>query len=143
MKSFKSLMSIIAICIAAWMSVACENYFLGGVEDNVIEELERLALHPTGRAEVKEINLPDDLDAGPNWGVKAYECREGGYDLYPYAGDSATLTSMNIMGRCSVERIKVWVVSKEDAIACVYFTVREGSTLTPGVFDVNDPNCQY
>jgi hypothetical protein len=83
-----------------------------------------------------------------NWGLKETICEQAGYALIPYAGQSVTLAQYSVVEKyyspatpaLPGERLYLWIVAKDQTSICGYFTVREGSTLTPGVFAVNDPN---
>ena len=135
---------ILMICAAMFFLNSCNDEdHLGNVDDVVVEELERLSVDTTADAEISEVQLPDDLDATANWGLKAIVCEEGGYDLYPFAGKTVTLTMVDIKGTCQDEKIRIWVVSEEDIIAGAYITTREGSSMVPGVWSVNSGNCEY
>jgi hypothetical protein len=113
---------------------------LEGVDEVVRQEIELLGFDTTGEATVETIDLPSQLDDA-NWGLKAIVCQEGGYDLYFYAGETVTLTSVDITETCQGEPLRLWVVSKDEDIICVYKTVREGSSAAPGVWSVHDEEC--
>jgi hypothetical protein len=136
---------VLAACAAAAFAIAAcdggEEDYLSAVDDAVVAELERLSVEPTADAEIFQEELPADLGGDSNWGLKEIVCAEGGYDLSPYAGMTVTLTGVEIEGSCQEEAIMIWVVSLDDSIACAYLTVRKASGMVPGVWAVNDDDC--
>jgi hypothetical protein len=144
MKIFHKSLPILLACAAviAFNSCVFKDH-LAGVDPVVAAELKRLAVVPIADAVIRQYELPEDVDAGANWGLKTIVCEEGGYDLHPYAGKTVTLTSVDIKGTCQGETIQIWVVSDKDAIACAYLTVREDSSAAPGVWPVNSQQCAY
>lgn len=81
-------------------------------------------------------------------------CRKGGYDLSSYLGQNLTFTGYRTdvvyqftrgMENEVVreEPLNAWVVSSDSEIICVYLSVREDSTLAPGIFSVNDPFLRF
>jgi hypothetical protein len=144
MKTFQNTVSIFMACAALFLCNSCiEKNHLANVDAIVIAELERLSVVPEADVEIKQYALPEDVDAGADWGLKTIVCEEGGYDLHPYAGKTVTLTSVDILGTCQGEKIKIWVVSDVDTVACAYLTVREDSSAAPGVWAVNSEQCEY
>jgi hypothetical protein len=132
---------ILGLCVLGLTTYcANDNENLEGVDEVVRQEIERLGFETTGEATVQTIELPSQLDDA-NWGLKAMECQEGGYNLYFYAGETVTLTSVDITETCQGEPLTLWVVSKDEDIICVYKTVREGSSAAPGVWSVYDEEC--
>jgi len=111
------------------------------VSETVLDELESLGIKTSGDAEIMQSTLPEELNDA-NWGLKSEVCKEGGYDLDPYAGQTVTLTSFDIPQSCDGELLRVWVVTKNDVVICVYLTVREDSSAAPGVYSVNDEQCK-
>jgi hypothetical protein len=144
MKTFQKILCILMVCAAVFLCNSCvEKNHLANVDAIVIAELERLSVVPEADAEIRQYELPEDVDVGADWGLKTIVCEEGGYDLHPYAGKTVTLTSVDIKGTCQGEKIQIWVVSDKDAIACAYLTVREDSSAAPGVWPVNSDQCAY
>ena len=139
--------AIFTVGIAAAFAVtacdAAEEDYLFGVDEAVAAELERLGVEPTADAEVHEETLPEDLGAEPQWGVVEGACEEGGYDLEPFAGQTVTLTGVEIAGSCQDAPIRAWVISQGEVIACAYLSIREGGTMTPGVWPVDSAWCDY
>lgn len=76
---------------------------------------------------------PDQLTLYPE------VCRKGGYDLSPYLGQDLTFTGYRTDITYEEEPLDVWVVSSDSKIVCIYLSVREDSTMAPGIFSVNDP----
>lgn len=105
--------------------------------DDIFLELQRLNIIVTGVASRQEMTLPVFL-SGPNWGLKKTVCEEGGYDLSSYSGKSVLLTSYPISETYNGEKLNVWIISSNDKIACVYKAVREGSSLSPGIFPASN-----
>ena len=134
------------VCIAVFLFNSCiYKKYLADVDPVVVAELERLGVVPTAVAEVKQLEI-SDLDAGGTgtwWGYFGAVCEEGGYDLYPYAGKTVTMTAVDIKGTCQDEKIRIYVLSEEDKIACAYLTFREGSSGAPGVWPINSAECEY
>ncbi len=115
---------------------------LVNVDKIVIDELNHLSISTASNAIVQEITLPVEFNDA-NWGLKAIMCKDGGYDLTPFAGQVVNLTSVNIDGTCSGEEITIWIVSTSEQIAGAYISVREDSHLVPGIWPANADNCQY
>lgn len=104
----------------------------------ILSELQRLNMVTTGQPTQTEMQLPSDL-SGPNWGLKAIVCQEGGYDIPAYAGKAVLLTSYPInQVYDGKEPLQVWVITSGNKIVCVYRSVREGSTLVSGIFSVKE-----
>ncbi len=144
MRTFQNTLNILMVCAAVFICNSCvEKNHLANVDAIVVAELKRLSVVPEADAVIKHYDLPEDVDAGADWGLKTIVCEEGGYDLHPYAGKTVTLTSVDITGTCQGEKIEIWVVSDTDAIACAYLTVREDSSAAPGVWPVNSEQCEY
>lgn len=87
---------------------------------------------------------PDQLTLYPE------VCRKGGYDLSSYLDQNLTFTGYRTDVIYQVTRgkenevvkeepLNVWVVSSDSKIVCIYLSVREDSTMAPGIFSVNDP----
>ena len=133
------------VCGVVFVLIGCidsEGEPLENVGKLVVDKLETLAVETTGGITAKEIILPEKLDDA-NWGHKATVCKEGGYNLFPFSGQTVNLTSVEIEGNCSGEKIKVWVVSTSEVVACVYLTARENSHIVPGIWSINDEMCDF
>ena len=123
------------------LSVCCQcekQNDLEGVDQVVVDELERLGVNTDGKAEVKEKKLPEVLD-DPHYGVVLNICSEGGYHLEEFAGQYVTYTRVNIEGDCFESKIEIFVISKDEDIACVYLAVRE--FVFGGVYPINHECC--
>jgi hypothetical protein len=122
---------------------SCSNKkHLANVDPIVAAELERLSIVSTANAEITELAVPD-VDTGGSgtwWGYFGPVCEQGGYDLYPYAGKIVTVTSVDILGTCDNQKIKIYVLSEEDKIACAYLSMQENLGGAPGLWSVNDDN---
>ena len=111
--------------------------------------------------------LPVPLSGG-EWEQKQLRCQEAGYDLTPYAGQTLSLTKIQLvqgyyysflfpqatiygMEVVSMEGelpLSLWVVSKDQATVCSYvslaaitqdyLTLRQTGYFTSDVFAVND-----
>jgi len=142
-KILPKTVGILIVCVAVFLFNSCiYQKYLAKVDPAVVAELERLGVVPTAVAKVQQIEIPEDLNTD---GYYYYTpaCEQGGYDLYPYAGKTVTMTSVDIKGTCLGEKITIRVFSEEDKIACAYLTFREGSSGAPGIFSVNDAECKY
>jgi hypothetical protein len=137
---FKAFFILSLFALLGLTTYCASDENLEGVDEVVRQEIERLGFETTGEATVQTVDLPSQLDDA-NWGLKAMVCQEGGYDLYFYAGETVTLTSVDITETCQGEALRLWVVSKDEDIICVYKTVREGSGAAPGVWSVYDKDC--
>jgi hypothetical protein len=144
MKTYYNSLPILLACAAVFTFTSCVfKDHLANVDPAVVAELKRLSVVPEADAVIRQYELPENVDAGADWGLKTIVCEEGGYDLHPYAGKTVALTAVDIKGTCQGEKIKIWVVSEVDAIACAYLTVREDSSAAPGVWPVNSEQCEY
>ena len=94
-------------------------------------------LHISGGAVVIDATLPRRLDDA-NWGPKAAVSRAAGFDLEPLAGRSVLLERYAISERYGREPLYQWLVESGDRIVGAYLSVREGSTLAPGIFSLDD-----
>ena len=94
-------------------------------------------LHITGGAVVIDTALPGRLDDA-NWGPKAAVSRDAGFDLAPLAGRSVVLARYAVSERYGREPLYLWLVENGDRVVGAYLSVRERSTLTPGVFSLDD-----
>jgi hypothetical protein len=87
MKTLQNTLNTLIACAAVFLCNSCiEKNHLANVVAIVIAELERLSVVPEADAEIKQYALPEDVDAGADWGLKTIVCEEGGYDLHPYEG---------------------------------------------------------
>lgn len=101
--------------------------------------IQQYDFHVEGEPTTTSLTLPQAFDDA-NWGLKEITCKEAGYSLIPYAGESVTAVKYNITEKYASEPLYLWVLAKDQTSVCGYLSVREGSTLTPGVFAVNDPS---
>jgi len=108
------------------------------LQSAVLSELKKLNITAIEKTKEMEYNLPENLsDAG--WYVKKIICEDGGYDLSSYAGKSVLLTRYSTDEIYdNTEPLDAWVVSSKGKVVCVYKTVTENSTMTPGVFSVKE-----
>jgi hypothetical protein len=97
----------------------------------------RFHLHITGEGSLRQWRLPERL-TDANWGLKQEVVSESGYDLRPYAGQRVTLVCYPIRERYRSDPLYLWLVESDGAIVGAYATVREGSTLAPGVFSLSE-----
>jgi hypothetical protein len=104
----------------------------------IVAELHRLNIATVGAPEQVKIQLPSDL-SGSNWELKASACQEGGYDLSAYAGKDVLLTSYPTnQWYNNTQPLQVWVITGGNNILCVYSSLMEGRTFTPGIFSVKE-----
>ncbi len=123
------------------LSVCCQcerQNDLEGVDQVVIDELERLGVNTDGKAEVEEKKLPEVLDDS-HYGVVCLCCSDGGYDLEEYAEQWVTYTKVDIKGDCFEHKIEIFVISKDEDIACVYLAAREN--MAGGLYSINNEFC--
>ncbi len=85
------------------------------------------------------ITLPQQLNDA-NWDLKENICEQAGYSLIPYAGEDIAAIKYGIIETYSNEPLYLWILEKNQTTICAYLSVREGSTLTPGIFDLDDAN---
>lgn len=141
MKILKKILVPFIMGVAVWTVISCDKN-LSGVNDVVVAEFDRLGVQPTNSSEIKSITLPENLHEDAHDEFITRICDQGGYDLNPYAGQTLTLTNVNIKGRCDDRySIRVFVLSTDETIACAYFAIREGSSAAPGLWPVNSPSC--
>ena len=111
LKKYLGVLVLLSVCCQ------CEKQNdLEGVDQVVIDELERLGVNTDGKAEVKERKLPEVLDDS-YYGLVCIFCSDGGYDLEEYAEQWVTYTIVDIKGDCSDHKIKILVISKDEDIA--------------------------
>jgi len=60
-----------------------------------------------------------------------HACRDGGFDLRPYAGRQLTFTSYAIVERLRDQRAQLWTIACDGRFVGAYISVR---TETPGVY---------
>jgi hypothetical protein len=89
-------------------------------------------LEITGSSQTITVTLPAAL-TDADWGLKALNCQQGGYDIKPLAGRTVCLLGQGIVQRCSNAGDTAWVVMSDGTAKCIYETSK---TLTPGVFPV-------
>ncbi len=135
-----SMMFLMCLSMVVIVSCDSDNDSNADIDDIIIEELERRSITASSLLEVFETDLPNDLDKQADWGVPAVVCAEGGYDLYPYEGETVTVTRYDVRGDCSEEAFRVSIISKNDAIACIYCTAIEEGGMVPGIWAIED-NC--
>jgi hypothetical protein len=85
------------------------------------------------------ITLPQQFNDA-NWGLKETTCEQAGYSLLSSAGQSITSIKYSITETYGSEPLYLWVLEQNQTTICAYLTVRESSTLTPGIFALNDSN---
>jgi hypothetical protein len=85
------------------------------------------------------ISLPPVL-SGPPWSPVEAECEQAGYSLLPAAGTDATQTRYAVANTYLGDPLYLHLIEKDQAVLCAFLSVREASTLAPGVFDLGDPN---
>lgn len=86
-----------------------------------------------GAAQAQDLALPQEFK-DPNWGLKEGACRQAGYDLTSYAGQTVSSMRYSLLEKCNGESLKLWVLIKENKCICAYIT---GESV-PGIFAVND-----
>ena len=91
------------------------------------------------------LTLPLEF-AGANWGLKQITCKDGGYDLAPYAGKEIIITSFStnsvyayksICGNATCDReepLRIFQYISNRTVICAFFTMEKGSSMTPGIF---------
>jgi hypothetical protein len=136
---------ILIVCVTVFLFNSCfYKKYLANVDPVVVAELLRLGVVPTSVAEVQQFGIPvEGSGYGTWWGYFGAVCEQGGYDLYPYAGKTVTMTSVDIKGTCQSEKIRIYVLSEEDKIACAYLTMQENLGGAPGLWPVNSEQCEY
>lgn len=117
-------------------------------ETNKEEVLQKLGIKATGFYR-EYTTRPDSFDPD-QLALYPEVCRKGGYDLFTYLHQDLTFTGYRtdvvyqftrgmeneVMKE---EPLNVWVISSDNKIVCIYLSVREDSTMAPGIFSVNDP----
>jgi hypothetical protein len=133
------LLYIAVICPACVHPSSSVNAVPNQVEYNpqtVLDEMQRFNLTGVGEPLVQSISLPDDF-TDLNWGIKASACEAGGYDLSPYAGQTAFLTEYALSETYMNEPLKAYVISQGNQVICAYKAVSNSSSLAPGVFAID------
>ncbi|OGX32254.1 MAG: hypothetical protein A2787_04770 [Omnitrophica WOR_2 bacterium RIFCSPHIGHO2_01_FULL_48_9] len=130
---------IVILPIIAVLSFMASALLASQNEDFIQIALKNLGIDVSGQRKQIEVALPNDLAQTSQWGVHDFACKNGGYDLSAYSGQAVFLTSFPIKQLYGTEPLNVHILSKDNAIICIYVAVQEGSTLTPGVFAINDP----
>ena len=82
--------------------------------------------------------MPEVLDDA-HYGVVLNICNEGGYHLEEYVGQYVTYTKVDIEGDCFEGKIEIYVISKDEDIACVYLAAREA--MAGGLYSINNEYC--
>ncbi len=108
----------------------------------ILKKLDMLGIVVVGQSSQQDIILPPVL-SDANWGLKNEICQQSGYNLSSYAGKSVKLISYNIEEKYKNEPLAVWVVVSDETIACIYKTVRQDSSMAPGVFPVNNETSSW
>lgn len=104
------------------------------------QTVQALGLTVEGPPSTLEETVPAEL-TGPDWGLIAVLCAEGGYDLSRFAGSATCSVMQEITRVCQGLPAEAWVIMREGVVGCVYITLRPGSGLAPGAYSVADPNC--
>lgn len=65
-------------------------------------------------------------------------CNEAGYSLTAYRGEKITIHKYNVRERYANEPLYLWVLKKDPATICAYFSARESSDIGGALFAVND-----
>ncbi len=104
--------------------------------------------HIQGQPTTTTLNLPKQF-TDANWGLKELLCQRAGYDLTPYAGQTVSLVQYRVTENyyfsakpkpwAAGESLYLWIVAKDGVSVCGFLSAREGSSLIPRVFAVNDP----
>jgi hypothetical protein len=92
-----------------------------------------LGLIATTSAETLNATLPSPL-SGPDWGLKAIICRDGGYDISALAGQTVCLVKQPIVHPCEQSPCLAWVVMSGGDVKCVY----ESDDSVPGLYPPGD-----
>ena len=116
------------------------------------EDLQKLGINTTDFYKEYTVNPntfdPDQLALYPQ------VCRKGEYDLSSYLDQNLTFTGYRTDVVYQIARgmenevvkeepLNVWVISSDSKIVCIYLSVREDSTIAPGVFAVDDPFLKF
>jgi len=107
-------------------------------KDLILDELKALNIEVTGPVAQSEEELPLEFN-GPFWGLLNNMCRDSGWDLSTYAGKKVLYSNYTIKDKYGNEPLDVWIISSGDKVICIYKSVREGSSLAPGLFVVHNP----
>lgn len=141
--------AIVVICLVAtavavyWIQteVYSDNSVPGSESSisnsGILSELARLNIKTTGQAKETSLTLPSSLNE-PNWALKKTACEQGGYNLSAYAGKFVILTTYSITQKYGSEPLNVSVMSAANKIICVFKSVKEDSSMAPGIFSVKD-----
>lgn len=125
-----------APCAPGWNAVTdgtCCGTCIPSTAVTVAEaELTRLGLKGGDVLSSSTITLPAAF-TDPNWGVKAEACKQGGWDLTPYAGTVVQLIGLSSNAVCADATAELWVMSQEDKVICDYASV---PSATPGICPV-------
>ncbi len=84
-----------------------------------------------------EDTIPDNFAKLP-WLYDSIVCEDGGYNITRYKNEAVKFLGYNSNKHWRNEPLNVWAITNEDTCICVYFSVREGSSMAPGIFSVND-----
>lgn len=124
----------------------------GGLDKDHSRVLQGLGIKVTGSYKEYTVNPgtfdPDQIALYPE------VCRKGGYELSSYLDQNLTFTGYqtDVLYRFTrgmenevvkEEPLNVWVISADNKIVCIYLSVREDSTMAPGISSVNDPLLKF
>ncbi len=126
------------IAIVFFLAIGCSGKSSNTQSTSSIA-IQQYTFHYTGAPTSSTITLPQQLNDA-NWGLKETACEQAGFSLLPYAGQNTTLIKYSITETYLSEPVYLWVLEQNQTTICGYLSVRESSTLTPGVFALNDPN---
>ncbi len=73
----------------------------------------------------------------------AEACTKKGYDLSAHLDQELTFTGYRTDVTHEEESLNVWIINVGSEIVCIYLTVREDSTMAPGIFSINDPFLRF
>lgn len=105
----------------------------------VATEFNKYDIQPIGPYIEIDDSIPDTLSSiGSPWPLYNSFCMEGGYNLAAHAGHRVKFLGYPINEHYVSAALNVWAITDSNECACVYKAVRAGSTLTPGIFSVND-----
>ncbi len=141
MSILKKVCAVTVLAIAAAGIIFCTGKdYLDGVDEMVVEELDRYGVEAVDYAEVSKMRIPRTL-TGAGWDLVGISCTQGGYDLGSYTGQTLNYTIVDIKGTCGAEPVMIRVFSTEDKIVCTYLSIRENSSAAPGVWPINEEYC--
>ena len=104
----------------------------------VVNLVKRYRLTLTGSAVLSTATIPAALDA-PQWALPFEVSERIGLPIARAAGARVVLSRFPIAQRYGIEPLYLLVVTRQGTVVGAYLTVRERSTLAPGVFALSDP----